>query len=302
MFSPLGQLTRNWIPSEDNPASNSVLCSSTLKSILITDDVLCDADFLVNHFLHSFVKAECPTVFVHATQTFSHYQLVASKCGVNLQSFVDKKTVSPIDGMKLLTDCLSPGAGGDSATDSSRLTRSLFDAIVEAADILLRNCLDLAPPISSLGNHHPSKRLLVLIDDFTLLSSLGVSARHLAAFVYCLRRRFSSLPVTLVSRLHDDVEDEIDDEKDVYLAKLFARQVDAHFHVRGLSTGYCRDVHGAIDMFEKLNVAGGNKEPTSATTNAAEGCLSYFKKTEKQFKIGEKSVSIFAPGLSTAVL
>ena len=287
MFSPLTELANNFIPSADPPAAFSSSSSSLLKTVLITDDVHCDADFLVNHFLHSFVKAESPTVLVHGAQTLSHYQLVASKCGVHLQSAIDKSAAVAVDGMQLLADALS----SPDAHDERFLTRVLFDAIVRAVETLRPG--DLSSPASSSPS---SPRLLLLIDDLSLLSSLGVSPRHVAAFLYALRRRFATLPVTLVFRLHEDVEEEIEEDEEPRLVPLFAHQCHAHFCVRGLATGFCKEVHGAIEVAERISVDDGDGK------NGGDGAMTYVKKKERQFKIGEKSVSIFAPGLSAAVL
>jgi len=314
MFSPLAELTKNFIPSTDHSSSltsstsfSSASSSSSLTTVLITDDVHCDADFLVNHFLHSFVKSDSPAILVHSAQTFAHYQLVASKCGVNFQSAIDKKAAIAVDGMKLLADALAPSADDNDIADERVLTRLLFDAIVEAVDTLSQ---DLSSSSSSASSHPippaapppPPRRLLLLIDDLSLLSSLGVSSRHVAAFIYTLRRRLASLPVTFVFRLRDDVEEEIDDEDEVHLVKLFAHQSDAHFRVRGLSTGYCKEVHGAVDLFERIAVGDGGHDGKGDVSGAQTSPMTYIKRKERQFKIGEKSVSIFAPGLSAAVL
>jgi len=284
MFSPLTELTKNFIPSTDSPATASSSTSSSFKTVLISDDVQCDADFLVNHFLHSFVKAESSAILVHCAQTLAHYQLIASKCGVHLQSALEKETAIAVDGMKLLADALS----SPDFNDERMLTRVLFDAVVQAVDTLRPSELSSAS----------SQRLLLLVDDASLLSSLGVSPRHVAAFFYSLRRRLASLPVTFVFRLRDDVEEEIDEDEEPRLVPLFAHQCHVHFRIRGLATGFCKDVHGAIEVAERISVDDGAEQHGGVV----HGSMTYVKKKERQFKIGEKSVSIFAPGLSAAVL
>jgi len=274
MFSPLSEFIADYTPSSSSSSS-----PSSIKTIMISDGVGCDADFLVNHFLHAFVKAEAPTVFLHLAQTFSHYNLVGSKCGVNLQTAIEKKLLSAIDGMKLLSDALTPS----SAADETPLTRIIFDVVIETVNAVVGNIDSFPHP------HHPP---LILIDDLSLLSALGVSHRDVIAFVHSLRRRFASLSATLLFRLHGDIEDEEDvDEDDIHLVKLLSHQVDAHFRVRGLSTGYCRDVHGAIELYRRVS-SGSN----------ANGQMTFVKNIKKQFKISDKGVAVFAPGLSAAVL
>jgi len=281
MFSPLSEFIADYTPSSSFSSSISSSSSpSSIKTIMISDGVGCDADFLVNHFLHAFVKAEAPTVFLHLAQTFSHYNLVGSKCGVNLQTAIEKKLLSAIDGMKLLSEALTPS----SASDETPLTRILFDAVIETVNAVVGN-VDSSPP------HPPHNPPLILI-DLSLLSGLGVSHRDVIAFVHSLRRRFASLSATLLFRLHGDIEDEEDvDEDDIHLVKLFSHQVDAHFRVRGLSTGYCKDVHGAIELYRRVS-SGSN----------ANGQMTFVKNIKKQFKISDKGVAVFAPGLSAAVL
>lgn len=283
MFSPLSEFIDDFTPSSahSSPASS--------KTIMISDEVGCDADFLVNHFLHAFVKAESPTVFLHLAQTFSHYNLVGAKCGVNLQSGMEKESLAAIDGMKLLSEALTPSASCDKS-----LTRILFDAVIEAVDATVSKLDQSSLP-------HPP--LLILIDDLSLLSGLGVSNRHVIAFVHSLRRRLASLPATLFFRLHGDIEDEDDlDEDETHLVKLFAHRVDAHFRVRGLSTGYCRDVHGAIDLYQRVSSGQTALENCLQNVGDLGGQMTFVRNVKKQFKISEKGVVVFAPGLSAAVL
>lgn len=287
MFSPLPEFIEDFTSSRSSSESSA-------KTIMISDEVKCDADFLVNHFLHAFVKAETPTVFLHLAQTFSHYNLVGSKCGVNLQAATEKKILTAIDGMKLLSEAPAP-----SSVDDPPLTSILFDAVIGAVDAAVSQ-VDL--PTSALTRIHPP--LLVVIDDLSLLSALGVSHRHLIAFILSLRRRLDSLPTTLLFRLHGDIEDGDDlDDDEIHLVKFFAHQVEAHFRVRGLTTGYCRDVHGAIDLYHRVSsgVAGLGDGPQYPDSDSS-GQVTVVRNVKKQFKISEKGVVVFAPGLSAAVL
>ena len=57
---------------------------------------------------------------------------------------------------------------------------------------------------------------------------------------------FSSIPqkLCLLSLVHCDTD--VDDEDAVYLRDCLAYRMTIHIHVKGLETGYSRDVHGRV--------------------------------------------------------
>ncbi|XP_046865002.1 elongator complex protein 6-like isoform X2 [Xenia sp. Carnegie-2017] len=119
-----------------------------------------------------------------------------------------------------------------------------------------------------------------------LTSNLGVSTVDIQDFLhYCQIAVFSpGRAGCMVILVHADANDEDSDEE--LLQKMLMYKCDVQLHVTGLKSGYCRDVHGQIEVINH-RVA------------LTRGCPS-----EKivQYKITNKDVLIFAPGNSTAVL
>lgn len=252
--------------------------NSSLQTYMVTDEVRTDGAFVLHHFLSTFAKEAAPICLVTLAQTLSHYSLVASKLASNLAPLLQSSSLRTIDGLTkigdalLLLESLSEKPTCDWSLVPGASLRPLYDAVVSEME-------------SFDSSRNNSLRRLLLIDDLSLLLSLGNTTRDVAAFVLHLRRRFDSHPVTVVFLFHGDLEEE--DEDRMSLTKLLEHQVDVCVQVRGLPTGFCRDVHGRISIIKK-SVSNEDVEHKSSV--------------ERHFKISDKNVVLFAPGLSAAVL
>nr|XP_037859945.1 elongator complex protein 6 isoform X6 [Chlorocebus sabaeus]XP_037859946.1 elongator complex protein 6 isoform X6 [Chlorocebus sabaeus] len=137
---------------------------------------------------------------------------------------------------------------------------------------------------------------VLLVDDLSVLLSLGVGAVAVLDFIHYCRatvcwelKEQASISYLMqgntVVLVHDsgDVEDE---ENDILLNGV-SHQSHLILRAEGLATGFCRDVHGQLRILWRRS-----SQPTAQRDQS----LTY------QYKIQDKSVSFFAKGMSPAVL
>ncbi|XP_056374734.1 elongator complex protein 6 isoform X2 [Hyla sarda] len=229
-----------------------------------------DPSFLLHHFLSYYLKAGCQVCFVALAQSFSHYNVVAQKLGVNLSGARDQGQLRFLEGLR-------------------SYTRLLFTDTAEAQNPLrfLRTGSDLRPLYDfitaaltpSAGDQW--KCPVLIIDDVSVLLSLGTTALQVLDFIhYCRASVCSRRQGVAVCLLQGgDVSEDADLE---LLYNSLCHQSGLVLRAEGLVTGFCKDVHGQLTI-------------TRRTQDGARPVL-------YQYKIQDKTVSFFARGLSAAVL
>lgn len=137
---------------------------------------------------------------------------------------------------------------------------------------------------SSLGDE--TKPCLLVIDDLTALLSIGVHLQQITNFIhYCAFLMCHSPTVSdgcLVTLVHSD--NDADDEESQLLWKQLWYLANMEFQVKGLTSGYCKDVHGQLTITRR------DQRNTKHSSKIA------------QYKIHDKNVTCFTPGMSKAVL
>ncbi|KAM5292702.1 elongator complex protein 6 isoform 5-T5 [Ctenodactylus gundi] len=127
---------------------------------------------------------------------------------------------------------------------------------------------------------------VLLVDDLSVLLSLGVGAVAVLDFVhYCRAAVCGELKGNMVALVHDSGDAE-DEENDILLNGL-SHQSHLILRAEGLATGFCKDVHGQLRILWRRP-----SQPTAQRDRS----LTY------QYKIQDKNVSFFAKGMSPAIL
>ncbi|XP_067887554.1 elongator complex protein 6 isoform X3 [Heterodontus francisci] len=127
---------------------------------------------------------------------------------------------------------------------------------------------------------------VLIIDDLSVLLSLGVSTVNILNFMhYCRATVCSKLMGNLVMMVHDT--EDLEDEENNFVVKSLSHQCHLILQVEGLTTGYCKDIHGQLKM------ACRSPSPVKSEKNVTK----IF-----QYKIQDKNVTFFARGTSSAVL
>ncbi|XP_077990638.1 elongator complex protein 6-like [Glandiceps talaboti] len=261
---------------------NAILNHSPSKppegTFILLSDSQTEGTFLIHHFLSLFLKGGHKVCFISLSQSFSHYNAVGQKLGVNLHTAKETGQLVYVDGLKysleLVNDSESESTNPlECIRDKTKNLKPLFDIISKSV------CSEQGEVIS------PS---LVLIDDVSILLSLGVSVKDVTDFLhYCVVLLCGNTKSVgcLVTLVHSDKD--VEDEENDLLLKQLSYHSNLHLHVEGLSSGYCKDVHGQLTIEWT--------DPWQITTAKPHHKL-------YQYKILDKNVKFFAPGTSAAVL
>ncbi|XP_003794587.1 elongator complex protein 6 isoform X3 [Otolemur garnettii] len=244
--------------------------------------LLCDAktdgSFLVHHFLSFYLRANCKVCFLALVQSFSHYNIVGQKLGVSLTVARERGQLVFLEGLKSSMDVFFQAHKEPHPLQFLREVNAgnlqpLFEFVREA--------------LKPVDNREPAWRCpVLLVDDLSLLLSLGVGAVAVLDFVhYCRATVCCEFKGNVVALVHDSGDGE-DEENDILLNGL-SHQSHLILRTEGLSTGFCRDVHGQLKILWRRP-----SQPTAQRDRS----LIY------QYKIQDKNVSFFAKGMSPAVL
>lgn len=266
------------------PELNSILSSSPDSfregEFILLSDRQADASFLVHHYLTFYLRARCRVCVLGLVQSFSHYSVVSQRLGVNLTQAKEKGQLVFLEALKA-----SPGVLlGEDSSDKSAALDYLRSPRPELRGLyeFVWNSLSRGAGEDTAKSWGPP---VLIIDDLSVLLSLGVSAAAILDFAhYCQATICSQLQGSVVAlvRCEDEEYDE-DEEGSNYLLKALSHQCSLSLRVEGLSTGYCRDIHGQVEIWWRGR----------GTEN---------QRKMFQYKVHDKGASFFAPGTSRAVL
>lgn len=254
------------------------------EEFIVVSERQCDASFLIHHFLSFYLRARCKVCFLGLVQSYSHYSAVSQRLGVSLAQAKEKGQLVFVEGLQESLSVLIPkeGSSGNDALDflrdPSKGLRSLFQCVRDS-------CLSSG----GVGGEEWGPPVL-LVDDLSVLLSLGVSGGAVLDFShYCRATVCSQLQGNVVMLVHCDEEEEADDGDDEgaeRLLKGLIHQSTLSLHVQGLPTGYCRDIHGQMEVCWRRRLTDGQQA----------------LKKLFQYKVQDKGASFFARGTSSAVL
>ncbi|XP_076593472.1 elongator complex protein 6 [Chaetodon auriga] len=275
--------------TELNSILNTSPDSFTQGEFILVSDRQSDASFLIHHFLSLYLRARCKVCFLGLVQSFNHYSAVSQRLGVSLAQAKEKGQLVFLEGLKESLSVLIPrdtntgSQAMDFLRDPSVGLKSLYEFVHssmsstggsgERAD----GAEEWGPPV-------------LLVDNLSVLLSLGVSVGAVLDFShYCRAAVCSQLKgnVVMLARCDgEEEEDDGDDEGSERLLKGLTHQCSLTLHVQGLPTGFCRDIHGQVEVCWRRRQGDGQ----------------YTQKKLFQYKVHDKGASFFAPGTSSAVL
>ncbi|KAL1781602.1 elongator complex protein 6 [Sigmodon hispidus] len=264
------------------PELNNLLSTTPDRTEQGKLTLLCDAktdgSFLVHHFLSFYLKANCKVCFVALVQSFSHYNIVGQKLGVNLTAARERGQLVFLEGLRASVDIFFH------TQEKPHPLHFLREASAGNLQPLYEFVQDTLKPVDS--GETSWKYPVLLVDNLSVLLSLGVRAVAVLDFVqYCRAMVCCELKGNVVALVHDN-EDAGDEENDILLNGL-SHQSHLVLRAEGLTTGFCKDVHGQLKILRRR---------PSQSTAQRDRSLTY------QYKIQDKNVSFFAKGMSPAVL
>ncbi|XP_034030248.1 elongator complex protein 6 [Thalassophryne amazonica] len=275
--------------TELNSILNVTPDNFTQGEFILVSDRQTDGSFLIHHFLSFYLRARCRVCFLGLVQSFSHYSAVSQRLGLNLTRAKERGQLVFLEGLKdslsflISQECTSGSQTVDFLRDPASGLRSLYEFVCASVSssgdggVKVEDTAKWGPPV-------------LLVDDLSVLLSLGV---HIGAILdfshYCKATVCSQLQgnVVMLTRCDgEEEEDDGDDEGSERLLKGLTHQCSLSLHVRGLPTGFCRDIHGQVEVYWRQRRCDGQR------TN----------KKLFQYKVHDKGASFFARGTSSAVL
>ncbi|TDH11337.1 hypothetical protein EPR50_G00059730 [Perca flavescens] len=275
--------------TELNSILNTSPDSFTQGEFVLLSDRKSDASFLIHHFLSLYLRARCKVWFLGLVQSFNHYSAISQRLGVSLVQAKEKGQLVFLEGLNESLSVLIP-----QETD----TRSQAMGFLSDPAVGLKSLYEFvrSSVTSSGGGEEEADGAeewgppVLLVDDISVLLSLGVSVGAVLDFShYCRATVCSQLQgnvVMLVRCDGEEEEDDGDDEGSERLLKGLTHQCSLTLHVQGLPTGFCRDIHGQVEVCWRRR----------------QGDWQYTQKKLFQYKVHDKGASFFAPGTSSAVL
>uniref|UniRef100_A0A3Q3VP51 Elongator complex protein 6 n=1 Tax=Mola mola TaxID=94237 RepID=A0A3Q3VP51_MOLML len=273
--------------TELNSILNIAPDSITQGEFILVSDRQSDASFLIHHFLSLFLRARCRVLFLSLVQSFNHYSAVSQRLGVSLAQAKEKGQLVFLEGLKESLSVLIP-----QETDAATLSPL---SVVRDPAVGLRSLYEFVQfRVSSSGEGRTGAEEwgppVLLVDDLSVLLSLGVCAGATLDFShYCRALVCSQLQgnVVMLTRCDgDQEEDEGNNEGPERLLKGLTHLCSLSLHVQGLPTGFCRDIHGQVEVCWRRRRGNGQ----------------HMQKKLFQYKVHDKGASFFARGTSSAVL
>lgn len=251
------------------------------KEFTLVSERKVDASFLIHYFLSFYLRAGSKVCFLGLVQSFSHYSAVSQRLGVSLVQAREKGQLVFLEGLK--------GALGVLLEEEPSCSSKTLD-FLRSPDSGLRGLYEFVQESfvreGEEGHWGPP---VLIIDDLTVLLSLGLRAEAVLDFThYCQAFVCSKLEGNVVILVRDEDEEGSEEEGSEQLLKGLTHQCSLALRVEGLPTGYCKDIHGQMEIFRRVSGSciGGPKPHKSLF----------------QYKVHDKGASFFARGTSSAVL
>jgi KaiC/GvpD/RAD55 family RecA-like ATPase len=253
-------------------------------AITVVESDNSDASFLLHHFISLYLKLGHNVCLVALAQSFNHYSCVANKLGFSLKAFRESGQFAIVEGLKCIgADIMENSTTVESSTkmeSSSPLCPRL--GCSNSRDCLKNLFLKIKEALQSIPTLNVVSSSVLIVDDLSILTSLGFSDAEVATFVQYLRGlmcpRTDSLGALVMLVHYGEGEEGV--------CTKVAHQSDVVARVGALRTGYCRDVHGELTVeWRKIH-------QNQASTNVR----------SVHYKITDKKLQLFPPGTSAAVL
>lgn len=246
---------------------------------IIIGDRSSEGSFLLHYFLTLSQRQARPLVVVALAQSFHHYNSVAQKLGSNLISACnDSKTVVFIEGLKALGNIFDRSSSTDKFEPFCDLLNN-GDSLS-----LLQHIKSSIDGLSQSESIDHSLGPVVIIDDLSVLLAAGVAQRDVILFYSGLQALLTSQDRkgSLITFSNVDINDEALED----LWSFMSHGSTLRFEVSALKSGFCKDVHGQLRVEWRDHTARPRHRLTRST----------------QFKLTDKTVELFASGMSSAVL
>ncbi|XP_074842442.1 elongator complex protein 6 isoform X2 [Carettochelys insculpta] len=181
MFAELNELLN---ASPDRPAQGT---------LTLLRDTRTDGSFLVHHFLSFYLRAGCKVCFVALVQSFSHYNIIAQKLGVSLTTAKDRGQLVFLEGLKSCLDLLFG--------EEQHVGQTSPLQFISKEGSNLKTMYEFVRTSLMPSDSDSWKCPVLLVDDLSVLLSLGVKAVDILDFIhYCRVTVCSQLKLKIIQK------------------------------------------------------------------------------------------------------
>ncbi|WAQ97229.1 ELP6-like protein [Mya arenaria] len=235
-----------------------------------------DCSFLIHHFISLYLKNGVTVVLISFKQALNHFNGVGAKIGCNLLKFKEQNRFGYVDGLRNLSQCVNNGIG-NAAYSWTNCVNDVghIDSMALMKEIIFH--------MSSITEKMQEPGAMTLIiDNITPLLDVGMTPTEVTKLIQYLKAHIENdIRGNFVVGCYSD---KIDEEGST-LSKYIHHSADLFLEVKGLETGYCKDVHGQL------------------LAHWPQGYLREKAVTKSwQYKLTDKTCALFAAGMSSAVL
>lgn len=264
-------------------AVKSMLDATEVKRsgvFLLSGTALTSASPLITHLMTTSLADNEPVCLVLLHNTFGHYCNISNKMGFNLRQYVEQGHLRIIEGLKLISDILTPDGVCTDSHPFSFIQKSQRYNLYN----LYSHIRQIVMPWKEAG-----KKVHIIIENLTCFLSLGVNTEQIVSFAhYCRNLTRKNVPVAIDSgSLVVVATVDEDDYAAMQVTDFLKQMASIHIAVRGLHTGQAREVHGNLQLsyFD-------SKCPTQCLPTVL----------HMQYKMEEKNMKLFALGMSANTL
>jgi hypothetical protein len=199
-----------------------------------------DGSFVIHHFLSHCLKSSTPVCFVALDQSFGHYNSVSQKFGTNLITQKEANKLVFIEGLKIIGNlCLTDCDKGDNSGNLNDTKAVIYN--------LLQSIRTYYKELKTKNNCAPT----VIIDNVSVLITLGFPLKDVIGFCHYLSEltqdiKSSDTEGCLILYCNGERQD--GDEQLRTLWNWISHNCSLTIEVLGLASGYCKDVHGEVNI------------------------------------------------------
>ncbi|XP_045128399.1 elongator complex protein 6-like [Portunus trituberculatus] len=233
---------------------------------------------LVTHLMTTSLASNQKVCLVLLHNTFGHYCNIGSKLGFNLKQHQEQGSLKVIEGLKLFCEIFTTDASDIDSHPFSFIQRTYENQLCSIYHLIKKNVL----PWKEVG-----EKVQIIVENVTSFLSLGVKTEEIVLFGHYCRNLVKNSSSTTSGSLVMVTTADKDDDAATQVTNSLMHLASAHISLRGLQTGSAREVHGDLRLkwFE-------SRTPTQCLPTAL----------HMQYKMEERNMKLFAPGMSANVL
>ncbi|KAF8509591.1 hypothetical protein BU17DRAFT_56027 [Hysterangium stoloniferum] len=300
--------------------------------LLITDHLAASAEFVLHRALHLGLRPWTPAarradgadehprrqqpqgrgaavVLVSLARGLAHWRAIAARSGVSLARHLEAGSLAFVDGLAISAYAgQGGGGGGGEVGGEAGCTRCppLFSRDGGDAAPTLRGLYDVIqralPPVggsSAAETEPPRPAPVVIIDDITLLSSIGVADAAVARFIRALRALCRRRAAGLIIRAHAAAAARQHAEAMPFGSDVLRALIECshrHVEVRPLASGRSGAISGEVAVHRGgLGIGSGGDDDDGAGGKMGRG-------TAVHYRLDGSGAVFFQKGMSAGIL